>query len=549
MIKKCIFMIAAIANLWATPTMLNASQQSQEISAATVAQIAAIIAAAAQPAMRQAPTDAQEPYPTGWVFPTDMAAITPEEEGLLSVAHPLMSHLGIAETQALMRVSKRVRKYMQSIIRGNPVIHNTLVRFRETYNQPIIIRPNLDDASNFDVFAQQLYAQLKEELSGKAGSRISINLNEIDDLASVKPDMFANFVRTIHHIIADNNCFLIGFHANNIGLEELDKTIFAGMQDLEEIDLSENNIDDLSRDIFKGLTKLKHVWLFQVKGDPTASNAASRARTANSSETPLVLDDLANLRLLDLAEFGHYKRLPDTMFDGLKKLEVLTLHFNYIATIQPRLFQQLSNLHILDLGLVFGNIETPLALHKDSLRNLKELRSLNLCGCNLKDLPPDIFSELTKLEDLDLSENGFETFHAMALHTMPNLTFLRVNRCPLKELPENALRGLPRLKKLDLSLCKLRRLPEHLFQNTTQLEELDLSCNNLTDLPDGIFRNLSRLTMLSMVKNNFTVEPLEALARLPGTCNVNETGSEHVLDHAMSKKFNALIPPRYASKH
>ncbi len=600
MLKKYMFIIAVVIGFTAVPSMLNASQPPQKISAAMIARMAATIAAAAQPAISQAassnapgfpeqlatqqlsmPTEtnsprhtrarnaddapaaqqaasssaaetatvrtlAQEPYPIGLIFPTDMATITPEEDRLLSAAHPLMSHIGISEVLALLRVSKGVRSYMQFIIRGDPVIHNTLVRFRETYDQPITIRPNLDDASNFDIFAQQLHAQLKAELSGKAGSRINIDLNGIEDLSLVAPDAFAHFVHTIHRAIADNNCFLVGFYANGIFLEKLDPSIFAGMHDLEEIDLCENTIDSLSDDVFKGLTKLKYLWLFQVRGDPAADGPASRSQTALSPKAPGMLDGLANLRKLDLAEFGLYGELPATMFDGLKKLETLDLHFNSVAAIQPRVFQNLRKLRVLNLGLVFDKIETGLVLYNDSFRNLSELNSLSLSGCNLTELPPEIFSELKRLENLDLNENAFSSFPTRALRSATNLQRLAINRCPFEELPENALLDLPKLKSLDLSRCFLRHLSANLFQNNTQLEKLDLSSNKLTELPDDIFRNLSQLKMLNITENNFATEPLDALVSLPATCSINEPDSDVAITKELNEKFSTAISPRYA---
>ncbi len=558
MLKNVPFLVIIIVSLWANPSMLNASQQPQEISATMVAQIAAMIAAAAQPVMHQAPANnapgapalsseqlrrpaeldgalrirarhahaapaaqqpasMQEPYPTGWVFPTDMAAITPEEEGLLSVAHPLMSHLGIDEIRALMRVSKRVRIYMQSIIRENPVIRNALVRYRETYGQPIVIRPDFDDASEFDVFAQQFYTQLRAELSGKTGCHVGIDLSGIEDLRLLAPDVFANFMHTIHRTIVDSNCSFVRLRAREIGLEKVDPSIFAGMHDLEEIDLTRNDIDSLCGDTFKGLTKLTCLTLDAALGDTMGDP---------NHKAPVVLNGLTNLQ--DLVLYGCHlddDSLPDTIFDTLKKLKRLVLGFNYIQAPRPRLFQDLRALQVLDLSIC--DMET---LDKDLFKNLHALKTLRVHGCqSIAELPQEIFSGLTKLKTLDVSENAFTEFPTMALRNLTSLRTLSIGCCPLEELPEDALLGLINLKKLDLSHCQLRQLPAGLLRSTKNLKNLDLSFNMLTELPSDIFRHLTRLTLLDIRRNRFAPTQLRrSLAGLRHICAAFDEEQETV---------------------
>ncbi len=465
----------------------------------------------------QKPASTQEPYPVGWVFPTDMAAMTPEEEGLLRVTHPLMPHIGVREVLALLGVSKRVRSRMQSIIRGNPIIKNTLVQYHKTYGHPIVIRPKFVDASKFDVFAQQFYTQLRAELSGKAGCHVGIDLSDIEDLRFVAPDIFANFMHTIHRTIEDNECCFVRLRARVIGLEKLDPSIFAGMHNLEEIDLTYNDIENVCGNTFKGLTKLTSL---------TLESALGEAMEDPRTEAFVALNGLTNLRELNL--FGcrlDDKNMPDTMFDALGKLKRLILGLNFMQAPRPRLFQNLHALQVLNLSTC--DIET---LDKDLFKNLHALKALDLHGCqSIAELPREIFSGLTNLEDLDLSENGYTQFPAMALRNLTNLRTLNIGHCPLQELPEDALLDLINLKKLDLSHCKLRQLPAGLFCSTTNLKKLNLSSNMLTELPKDIFRKLTRLTLLDIRRNRFTPTQLQrAQAGLRHICATLDEDQEAI---------------------
>ncbi len=569
MLKNFPGLIIFVASLAGSPSMLNASQPPQKISAAMIARMAATIAAAAQPVISQAassnapgfpeqlatqqlsmPTEinsprhtrarnaddasaaqqaasssaaetatvralAQESYPIGLVFPTDMAAMTSEEDNLLRTAHALMGYIGIHEVFALLRVSKHVRNFMQSILRNDPAILNYLARFRETYGQPTVIRPDLDDASNFEVFAQQFYTQLKTELSGKAGCHVGIDLSGIEGLRLVAPDIFANFMHTIHRTIADNNCCFVRLRAREIGLEKLDPSIFAGMHDLKEIDLTNNAMDSgIPSDIFKDLTKLTCLTLDTAFGD---------AMDDPNPEASLSLNHLTNLR--DLVLFGCHlddKSMPATMFDAATKLKRLVLGFNPIEALRPRLFQNLHALQVLDLSMC--DMET---LDKDLFKNLHELKTLRLNGCSsLAKLPQEIFSGLTKLKNLDLSENGFTQFPD-ALRSATNLRSLNIRSCPFEGLPKDALLGLVNLKKLDLSSCELSELPAGLLDSTTNLKKLNLSSNILTELPKDIFRNLTLLEVLDVRHNRFSRTQLQnAHAGLRHICEVFDSNQE-----------------------
>jgi hypothetical protein len=93
--------------------------------------------------------------------------------------------------------------------------------------------------------------------------------------------------------------------------------------------------------------------------------------------------------------------LPENVFEPLKNLKYLNLSRNFIAKIDTRPFKNLSNLVELDLSNNnISNIE-------NHSFDLPELTKLKLKNNRLKDLPDDIFTNLVKIEQLDLSINKF----------------------------------------------------------------------------------------------------------------------------------------------
>ena len=82
------------------------------------------------------------------------------------------------------------------------------------------------------------------------------------------------------------------------------------------------------------------------------------------------------------------------------------------------------------------------------------LIDLSLANNRIHSLPPTIFSQLGKLEELDLSFNplgDMDDSTATAIGSVASLHFLSLKECQLSFLPEPLLSGLTQLLRLDLS--------------------------------------------------------------------------------------------------
>ncbi|KAI3774313.1 hypothetical protein L1987_48863 [Smallanthus sonchifolius] len=161
---------------------------------------------------------------------------------------------------------------------------------------------------------------------------------------------------------------------------------------------------------------------------------------------------------------------------NLTKLSVVSMEGNFIFGRIPSLFMNLTQLTFLDLqsNLLQGQISS-------SFLNFKSLKVVSISNNNFSGtVGLDSFLGLNKLEVLDLSDNrlSFVTTN-YTNKTLPELKFLRLSYCHLKEFPAFLL-----------------------FQ--TKIEELFLSENEIEGLIPNWIWNISQETLRVIVlRHNF----------------------------------------------
>ncbi|KAM0680385.1 hypothetical protein GINT2_001444 [Glugoides intestinalis] len=211
---------------------------------------------------------------------------------------------------------------------------------------------------------------------------------------------------------------------------------------------------------------------------------------------------MKNIRELGINNIKELEKIPDLLFDGLTNLESLSLRRNNIKELQPNLFnnlQKLESLWLYDNKLT----EIPSCVF-DGLVNLK---SLWLQNNNIKELQPNIFNNLQKLEELNLDNNKLTEIPEGILSELGSLQTLDLSKNEIKSFPIGLFTGITKLNFLSLSNNKLTEIPPSIL-SLTNLENLDICSNNLTSVPKEI-GNMSRLEYLYLDSNSITEIPSE----------------------------------------
>ncbi|XP_044756751.1 toll-like receptor 7 [Coccinella septempunctata] len=299
----------------------------------------------------------------------------------------------------------------------------------------------------------------------------------------------------LHHLDASHN-----------GLRSLtEATGFSYLRRLQTLNLSNNNITDISGEALAGLVSLKVINLSnnRIEGLPAGLFAGSRElheiHLQNNSLFSLakgIFHRLEQLLILDLSGNSLTSNHIDAgTFLGLIRLIVLNLSHNSLTHIDGRTFKDLFFLQILDLrnnsiGFIEDNAFLP----------LYNLHTLNLAENRLNTIGPLLFNGLFILSKLTLNNNLISTIDPKAFHNCSSLKELDLSSNSLEQVPE-AIQELTFLKTLDLGENQISEFRNGSFKNLNQLTGLRMIDNNIGNLTVGMFWDLPSLQVLNLAKN------------------------------------------------
>ncbi|XVF65152.1 hypothetical protein PTKIN_Ptkin09bG0223700 [Pterospermum kingtungense] len=342
------------------------------------------------------------------------------------------------------------------------------------------------------------------------------------------------------------------------------------LENLKNLDLSDNDLNDTILSSLCQLSSLKHLYLAynlfsgsnHEKGFQWLSrlhNLETLDLNGNSLKNNIMfhMGSLSSLKTLSLSENNLKGMVHLNELNNLTKLKNLDLSRNGIERLRPISNQgketgqlRLTNLKVLDLSdnLLRNNIFA-------FLSGLSSLKSLNMNGNRLSaSIDITELNNLTKLKNLDLSGNGIERLRPiskqgketgqlrltnlevldLSYNLLRNNTFAFISGLSsLKSMnvAENQLNGsiditelnnLTKLKNLDLSGNGIERLRPISKQGKetgqlmlTNLEVLDLSDNLLRNNTFAFISGLSSLKSLNMAEN-----------QLNGSIDITDTGGQ-----------------------
>ncbi|XP_040831450.1 toll-like receptor 7 isoform X1 [Ochotona curzoniae] len=285
---------------------------------------------------------------------------------------------------------------------------------------------------------------------------------------------------------------------------------------LRLLSLEANNIFSITRENFTDLVHLELLYLGQNCYYRNPCNASFFIEKGTFQQ-------LQNLTVLSLKD-NNLTAVPEDLPTSLTELY---LYNNIITKIQENDLSHLSRLQILDLS---GNCPrcynvpfpcTPCAnnshldIDKNAFHALGELKVLRLHSNSLQYVPPEWFKNMSKLEQLDLSQNFLakEIANAQFLHSLPNLLQLDLSfnyELQVYHAFLNLSDAFSSLKKL-----KILRIKGYVFKelsisnlaplrNLRSLEVLDLGTNFIKIADLNIFKEFERLKVIDLSVNKIS---------------------------------------------
>lgn len=185
---------------------------------------------------------------------------------------------------------------------------------------------------------------------------------------------------------------------------------------------------------------------------------------------------------------GQFAAVPD----GLPAdTELLNLTCNQIKTLVRQQFRALTRLLDLDLS---DNVMV--SVEAEAFLGLQSLVTLSLARNRLKIFPAGAFSGLLSLRSLDISHNEILVFLDSTFGDLSALRSLKAAGNDLVFVSRQAFAGLTSLRELRLDACNLTAIPTEAFAQLGGLRRFHLHCLTLVTLPNYSFRPLEHLKEL-----------------------------------------------------
>lgn len=183
------------------------------------------------------------------------------------------------------------------------------------------------------------------------------------------------------------------------------------------------------------------------------------------------------------------------------ELRYLDLSYNLIHSLSQYLFEHTPRL--VHLNLEGNSLHVIDVQTEKAFSSVPNLQYLNLANNGLLDLTIDSLENLTKLREIDLSNNYFGSIPDYALAMATNLQVLKMDGNPIASLSSDSFEDLPSLTELSLNnLTYLDIIPKGLFVPLKRLRKLEICRNkNLQHIEVGAFDPNQTLNELYLEDN------------------------------------------------
>ena len=310
----------------------------------------------------------------------------------------------------------------------------------------------------------------------------------------------------------------------------LTKDAFSGLINLQELDLSKNKIQSFaSLEVLNPLTSLKTLDLSYnlINSIPTGLFIAQRnlqILTLEGNHLGTLQGDsfqgLHNLRTL-YARHCDIRNIESSTFDLLGSVDTLDLSDNDLYIFPSH--TNLQTLRVLRNLTLQGNKFT--GLTNDQFQGL-HLDTLDLSRNSITKIEPHVFPNVGSIRYLFLSFNNLNSLPDYVFQPMAEqvINLQLNNNKGLTHLPPNLFSGMYTLTDLNLSSCSLQSLDDKQFQDLHNLHTIDIAKNFLKFLPQSFIDKANLLMHLKLEGNPWhcdcLIKPLRNCLQSPRSSTV-----------------------------
>ena len=292
-----------------------------------------------------------------------------------------------------------------------------------------------------------------------------------------------------------------------------------------QIDLSNNEIENVSNNSFTGVLQLKDLILKRNRiesiGDlldglyfanlSTLDLSNNRIRYIDRIFPPIVtamlqmdynsieyIRDFAFSKLTSLKTLrlrgNRLNRLRNLTLSNLQSLTILDVSHNQISEIESNTFDGLDSVYTLVIN--HNSLER---LNSSTFGGLISLFSLYMDFNPVSYFEKGAIQSLSNLYELSMDKNNID--QSVLIDPLETLNYISLNYNPISTLRAFHFDGFNNLMYLSLAQCKIETIEENALANMRTLQMIFLGYNKISSLKNGVFRNLSKLLEINLSSN------------------------------------------------
>ncbi|XP_021350944.1 leucine-rich repeats and immunoglobulin-like domains protein 2 [Mizuhopecten yessoensis] len=265
------------------------------------------------------------------------------------------------------------------------------------------------------------------------------------------------------------------------GISSITADDFRGLNNLTQLDLSNNEIRFLNESVFLHLPALKQLKINHNK----------------LTEVPM-LKGLTSLTTLEL-NHNRIHTLAMELTTHMAQLKVLELSHNQIVDIVPGVFPVNNTLQKLTLN---GNgLET---FESGCFDNLTSLEVLKMNKNRIRFLPKNLFSKMNKLKTLEITKNQLRQIEGLLFQQLSNLQTLKLRKNQISVLMDGAFYGLTKIQSLQLDHNNISNVTQSWLYRMESLKQLSLTNNRIQIIDPESLEVCKNLQLLDLTNNRLT---------------------------------------------